>query len=215
MRRGHVKIYLAKTSSRTLVAELEALGYGECTQPSEYPPKRRPWFLDNGAFAAWKAEAPFDEQSFMRVLCQALSDGAKPDFVVVPDIVAGGSESARFSLAWGRRLAGYQVPRYAVIQDGMTDEDMDAFWRARWVNGIFVGGTKEWKLKNGASLVQWAHRRGLPCHIGRVGTGRRVRWARQCGADSIDSAVPLWSRQNLNVFVREVEHPHLCWDGEE
>jgi hypothetical protein len=41
----------------------------------------------------------------------------------------------------------------------------------------------------------------MPCHIGRVGTYNRTRWARRIGADSIDSALPLWSEENLQRFL--------------
>lgn len=53
--------------------------------------------------------------------------------------------------------------------------------------------------------VRFAHARGMPVHIGRVGTARRVRWARRIGADSIDSCVPLWSRENLDVFAAALD----------
>lgn len=52
--------------------------------------------------------------------------------------------------------------------------------------------------------VAWtdlAHELGLLCHVGRVGGAKRVRWAREIGADSIDSSLPLWSRENLRVFL--------------
>jgi hypothetical protein len=38
-----------------------------------------------------------------------------------------------------------------------------------------------------------------------VGTPDRVRWARRIGADSIDSALPLWSSDNLARFLRALE----------
>lgn len=49
------------------------------------------------------------------------------------------------------------------------------------------------------------HRRGLPCHVGRVGTARRIAWAKRIGADSIDSCLPLWSRENLDSFLRALD----------
>jgi len=44
-----------------------------------------------------------------------------------------------------------------------------------------------------------------PVHIGRVGTAKRVRWARRIGASSIDSALPLWSADKLRTFVAALE----------
>lgn len=69
-------------------------------------------------------------------------------------------------------------------------------------SGIFVGGSLPWKLETGAQWVREAHARHLPCHIGRVGTAKRVRWAKASGADSIDSCLPLWSEENLIAFLR-------------
>jgi hypothetical protein len=76
---------------------------------------------------------------------------------------------------------------------------------ARAFDGIFVGGTLGWKLRTGDAWVRFAHARGLPVHVGRVGTARRVGWARRIGADSIDSCLPLWSRENLEAFAAAVD----------
>ena len=60
------------------------------------------------------------------------------------------------------------------------------------------------KCKSCSAPIEWvkvAHELGVKCHIGRVGTARRVRWAARIGADSIDSALPLWSKENLAVFI--------------
>jgi hypothetical protein len=68
-------------------------------------------------------------------------------------------------------------------------------------DGLFVGGTLPWKLATAAEWVRVGHAINLPVHIGRVGTGKRVRWAKRIGADSIDSALPLRSMANLRSFV--------------
>jgi hypothetical protein len=49
-----------------------------------------------------------------------------------------------------------------------------------------------------------AHAHGARCHIGRVGTPRLVAQARRVGADSIDSAYPLWCTEHLDEFVAAV-----------
>lgn len=50
--------------------------------------------------------------------------------------------------------------------------------------------------------MRFANEAGLPCHIGRVGTAKRVRWAIEVGADSIDSSLPLFAARNLEPFLR-------------
>ena len=199
-----MRVYVGQTRSRALIAELTALGFGECTQPREVPPRRRPWFLDNAAFSAWRAGQPFDEAGFLSALTSDAVASSPPDFVVCPDIVAGGLESLSFSLGWLERCASTLPGQrfYLAVQNGMTEADvlaaLDGF------AGIFVGGDLPWKIRTSAAWVGLAHRHGLPCHIGRVGTARRVAWARRIGADSIDSCLPLWSRANLTAFVTAV-----------
>lgn len=188
---------MGQTRSSALIRRLEEEGLGECVCPEEWPPRRRPFFLDNGAFRAWRAGRPFDEVAFTRTL--ALAAGA--DFVVAPDVVAGGAASLDLSRSWLHRLDGRV---YLAVQDGMDPGvDLAGF------DGVFVGGTLPWKLARGAEWVEAAHRAGRPCHIGRVGTPRRVAWARAIGADSIDSCLPLWSSGQLESFLAALRSTQL------
>lgn len=192
---------MGQTRGRKLLAELERRGWGEMTQPGEYPPRRLPWAMDNGAFGAWKAGLPFDAPAFRAALYRATLF-TPPEFVVCPDLVAGGVESLRFSMDWRP-----EMPRewrsFLAVQDGMEDEHVEPV--LRHFAGVFVGGTLRWKVRTGAAWVRLAHKHGRPCHVGRVGTGRRVRWARRIGADSIDSCLPLFAARNMDRFVRALE----------
>jgi hypothetical protein len=190
-----VKMYVGQTRSRALIAELSALGWGEMTQPDEWPPRRQPWALDNGAFKAWRGGEPFDGAAFLDVVRR--SHGAPPDFVVCPDIVAGGAASLALSLGWARILAPFRLPLALVVQDGMGEPEVLAALGAHPFVALFVGGSMSWKLRTGAAWVALAHAAGIACHVGRVGTGRRIAWARRIGADSVDSCLPLWSADNL------------------
>jgi len=206
-----VTAYVGQTRSRKLVAELAALGIGECfrRKESRWPPRRTPWFYDNGAFGDWKSGQPFDVRAFESDLAviRAGSVG-RPDFIVCPDKVAGGRDSLAFSMEWLPRLRslcpGQRV--YLVVQDGMVEDDLP-LGLGSYVQGIFVGGTRDWKLETGPRWVRVAHKNALPCHIGRVGTGERVRWARLIGADSLDSSLPLWGADNLRIFVDSLFGP--------
>lgn len=179
-----------------MIRMLEERGFGEITQPYEYPPRRLPWALDNGAFADWKAERPFDAERFLSTVQQAGS----PDYVVVPDVVAGGLFSLATSLAWADVLEPYGHPMALVVQDGMVVSDVEPHLGTGRFAFLFVGGTVEWKVATGAEWVELAHRFGMKCHIGRVGTQKRVRWAKRVKCDSIDSCLPLWSEGNLRRF---------------
>ena len=148
-----------------------------------------PYALDNGAWTAFQRGEAFDVAAFERALELM---GERADFVVVPDIVAGGVRSLEFSLRWLCRLRDFPSPMALAVQDGMRLEDV-----APWLGAgrdraqvIFVGGSTEWKL---ATMSQWAdlaRQRGVSCHVGRVNTMRRVRYCVGAGAHSFDGSGP-------------------------
>lgn len=192
-----MRAYVGQTKAKKTIRKLIERGIGECTQPGEFPPRRAPWFLDNGAYLAFSNDAPWDEAAFVESLRLADAyEALPPDFVVAPDVVGGGLLSLRLSVEWRDRI---RHPAYLAVQDGMA---MGAIREvAPMFSGLFVGGTVEWKLATGNTWVRLAHSLGLPCHIGRVGTGKRVRWAADIGADSIDSSQPLWSKEHMRRFL--------------
>jgi len=177
----------------------------------EFPPRRRPWAFDNGAYKDWTAGRVFQAAEFMEDVDSIRAAGVRPDFLVVPDIVAGGRESLKFSNCWVPKLAGV-APLYLAVQDGMAEGDVAASVDKHPYAGVFVGGTLKWKVATGERWVRFAHELHMRCHIGRVGTFNRTRWARRIGADSIDSALPLWSEENLQRFLAGLTgtpHPEL------
>jgi hypothetical protein len=203
-----VLVYVGQTRGAAWIAKMSALGFGECTVRSEFPPRRRPWFFDNGAFLDWRASRPFDGEAFQSALEKVRRFDAPPDFIVVPDIVAGGLDSLAFSLTWRPHLAGI-APLYLAVQDGMTEADV--LPHVELFAGLFVGGSVPWKVRTGRHWVDLAHRLGKPCHIGRAGNENKAAWAIKIGADSIDSTLPLRSEENLARFLRAFgpRHPEL------
>lgn len=196
-----MKVFVGQTRSRKLIKRLAEKGFGECTNRGEYPPRRTPWFLDNGAYKDWTAKPrrPFDAERFLLDLAKATAHEPKPDFVVCPDRVAS-PDSLEFSLRWmDEHASSYSNNYYLAVQDGMQPSDVEPHLDR--FGGIFVGGTVEWKVQTGAEWVEFAHAHDLPCHIGRAGGAKRVKWAIRIGADSIDSCLPLWSEENLQRFL--------------
>lgn len=192
--------YVGQTRSRALVARLDQLGIGECVVRGELPPRRTRagFFHDNGAYRDWRAGADFNITRWDRDMRWMNYRGIVPDFVVVPDIVAGGRASLAFSAQWRPEVPD-SFAAYLAVQDGMSLADVTAALGG--YDGLFVGGMLAWKLATAAAWVELAHAHGKRCHIGRVGTSSRVRWARAIAADSIDSCLPLRHSEHLEAFI--------------
>jgi hypothetical protein len=208
-----VKIFVGQTRSRALIAELEGYGWGEMTQPKEFPPRRRPWALDNAAFIAFKANKPWDREGFVGAVERAADYRYPPDFVVAPDIVAGGWDSLQRSLDWLQWLKDQKMPVYLAVQDGMTLDGVAPY--VHDFDGIFVGGGEVWKILSGWWWVRLAHAVGRPCHIGRISGRERVRLVKSWGTDSIDSCVPLWSEDNRRAVLLGLQDPPPPFDPPE
>lgn len=195
-----MRVFVGQTRAAELVATLRRAGIGECVTRGELPPRRPFWFYDNGAFGDWQAGRDFNVCQFMRDLRRiAHWPMPAPSFLVLPDQVAGGRASLRTSLDWLAVSEQAGAPLYLAVQDGMTPADLVTLDRR--IAGIFVGGSTRWKVETAPAWVRWAHGRGLPAHIGRVSTPERLHWARELGADSVDSSFPLWTRDRLAEFI--------------
>ena len=207
-------MFIGQARGRKLIGELGALGFGEMTQPEEYPPRRHPWALDNGAFKLWRNELPFDGERFLSVAERAAEHAPRPTFVVCPDVVAGGLASLALSLAWAPKLAALGHRLALVVQDGMRPEDIEPHVGTFAV--LFLGGTRSWKLRTAEAWTQFAHSHDLECHGGRFGSQEAVAVALSIGIDSIDSCLPLFSTGNLGRFVGALAgqpEPRRGWLG--
>lgn len=212
-----MKAYVGQTRAAVLVRELEAAGLGECTTRGQLPNRRGPWFYDNGAFEDWRKGEPFDYLQFSRDM-RAIrlwqdSEGiplhrprggqrlTSPDFIVLPDLVAQGARSLEFSAEHMEDCRPTGAPLYVAVQDGMTADQVTRFVRRWHLDGLFVGGSLPWKLETGGAWCALGRELAIPVHVGRVGTFERVLWARDIGAASIDSSLPLWAEDKLDRFL--------------
>jgi hypothetical protein len=191
-----MKFYCGDTRTKKYIDLLSSYGVGEVNLPNTLPPRRHPWFLDNGAWVAHKKGKRLDEGKFWMALKKLESISLQPDFVVVPDIVGGGAESLEYSLSWVDRIQG--VNRYLAVQNWMTTTGVGS--NISRFEGIFVGGTSEWKEQTAHWWVKFAHKHSVPCHIGRAGTEKKIKWAYEIRADSIDSSFPLWTVDRMKRF---------------
>ncbi len=157
--------YASNTGTRRNLAALRAAGWRIMLTPAN--PKWRDGFkccIENGAWSAYQTGQPFDEKGFLSLVD---AYGSIADFVIVPDIVAGGMKSLEFSLSWLPRLR--HLPNLLLpVQDGMTPADVGSVLSSWTGLGIFLGGSTEWKLQ---TLYGWGM---VPCHMKPLVS----RWAR-------------------------------------
>jgi len=184
-------IYTGNSSGRAL-EEVKRLGMGImiCTTPSGSVDKEwkgLPLALDNGAFSCWNRGLPFMSDVFRNQIVAVHKNGLSLNFMVCPDLIGRGKKSLDFSMKWARGEL-LSCGRLALaVQDGMTPAMVDERNPEEYFNTIFVGGTKEWKWNNAGDWVEYAHSKGLKCHIGRCGTLDKMLYAHDIGADSVDS----------------------------
>lgn len=141
-----------------------------------------PLVLDNGAWTYAKRGLPFDAARFWNAL-HAVGDVI--DWFVVPDLPFRGRASLDMSVGWAQ-----QLPRkgYLAVQDGMTPDVVAPVLTL--FSGIFVGGGSAWKEQTIPQWVELARVNGLPCHVGRVNTRRRLTICHFAGATSFDGSGP-------------------------
>jgi hypothetical protein len=151
-----------------------------CTPFSDPPRAGFRYALDNGAWRAYQQGIEFDVCRFETLVAKW---GDYADWIVLPDMVAGGVDSLEFSMEWVDRIEGQ---RLLAVQDGMTAAHVRPHI-GRDV-GLFVGGTTEFKEQ---TLSEWgvlAREVGCWLHVGRVNTKRRISLCASAGATSFDGS---------------------------
>ena len=200
--------YASNTGTKRNLAALMGAGWRLFYTPSNAT--RREGFryaIDNGAWEYHCQGIPFNGERFERLVD---AHGRTADFIILPDIVAGGGNSLALSVSWLPRLNGFRQ-LLLPVQDGMDPNAVLAILRSWPHVGIFLGGSTEYKL---ATMHDWgvaAAALGRWYHVGRVNSRRRIRMAAACGATSFDGTsatrfsctLPLLdsARQQPNLFA--------------
>ena len=193
---GKIQLYATATNTRRNLDAMHRQGCRVLMGPdqlSRWPADPPPlaWALDNGAYGCWKAGRPFDADAFTATVAR-WGDGA--DWIVAPDIVAGGSASLALSLAWLPRLLPI-APVLIAVQDGMEPADVAPHLSGGV--GIFVGGSTEWKWRSLPSWAALAARVACRLHVGRVNSARAIRLCASLGVASCDGTS--LSRYSINA----------------
>lgn len=163
------------------------------------------WGGDNGAFS--KKEG-FNPVKFRAMLAQPNLHANKSTclFIAAPDVlvvladgtVIGDAVAtlAQFP-AWATEIKAFGFPVALVAQNGLEDM-LD---QVRWdlVDVLFLGGSTEWKLGEGArKCVEAAKAHGKRTHMGRVNSYKRLALAQSWGVDTADGTFMAFGpKQNL------------------
>lgn len=142
--------------------------------------------IDNGAWADFQAGRPFDEDEFERFLEWVERQLVVPDWIVLPDIVAGGLDSLALSVRYINRCLSLAPLVLIAVQDGMEPDDLATHVGPNV--GIFLGGSTEWKLQRMADWGEFCAARGVHYHVARVNSIKRIYQAIAAGADSMDGS---------------------------
>ena len=139
---------------------------------------------DNGAWSDFQAARDFDEDAFDRFLDWLADLPRPPEWLVLPDIVAGGLRSLDLSTRYVNRCLSIAPLVLIAVQDGMEHADLAPLVGPSV--GIFLGGSTEWKLDRMADWGEFCRDRRVHYHVARVNTAKRFRMAHAAAAASID-----------------------------
>jgi hypothetical protein len=193
--------------------EYVSLGCGMivCRPSFRFPKLDCPWIFDNGAFVDFIKGREFDGPQFEDCIRRIMlkQPCQRPLWCVTPDIVAN-PKSLGFSVGWRKRLPN-ELRWFLAIQDGMTPVHVENALATAKFDGLFVGGSTDWKNQNAAEWCLFGRGHKLPVHIGRVNGWKRLQWAVNIGADSVDGTG--WTRAPGWVdFIRHMPKPErMLW----
>jgi hypothetical protein len=196
-----VRCYASRTGTRRNLAVLRAAGWRLfVSRVGVWRTEGMPFAADNGAWADYQAKRDFDEDAYDRFLDWLAAQLTLPDFIVLPDIVAGGQASLDLSMRYLNRCLSLAPLVLIAVQDGMEHQHLEPLVGPNV--GIFLGGSTEWKI---ARMQDW----GAFCaalevyyHVARVNTRRRMYQAIAAGAHSIDGS----SCSRYAVTMERLDH---------
>lgn len=180
--------YASRTGTKRNLAALRRAGWGLLV--SRAGVWRTEGFhriaADNGAWSDFQANRTFDEDAFERFLDWLRVQPIVPDWLVLPDKVAGGLRSLSLSVRYINRCRAVAPLALIAVQDGITPADVEPLVGPSV--GIFLGGSTEWKLETMPRWGAFCAARRLHYHVARVNTVRRFRMAHAAGAHSVDGS---------------------------
>jgi hypothetical protein len=198
--------YASYTTTYRNLALLRKNGWRMLIAPTShgFTTKGFKYALDNGAWSSYLEGKPFDAVAFRKLVLRL---GEDADWIVAPDIVAGGLDSLALSLQWVDRLLLHTQRVLVPVQDGMVPGDVAPYLGLRV--GVFLGGSTEYKI---GTMMGWGHfcaAKRCWFHVGRVNTAKRVKMAHAAGADSIDGSAASRYALSMPIIDGAIRQPDL------
>jgi hypothetical protein len=165
------------------------------------------WYAAHGFVYAADNDAysHFDAGRYTAMLERLERADHRPLWVAAPDVVADADATAARYTQWRDRLT--DLPVAYVAQDGVDPTAIP--WHE--IACVFLGGTDTFKLgPPGRAVTEHAHAAGVPVHMGRVNTRRRIAYARALGAATFDgSAISVWPDARAPRMLAELRQTSL------
>jgi hypothetical protein len=168
------------------------------------------WAADTGCYgdgfpgvSAWLAWlAKFTPEQIRRCL-----------FATAPDVVGNAAATLVSALDWLPEIRALGYPAGYVLQDG--HEDYAIPWDL--LDYLFVGGSTDFKLgAYAAARAGEARARGIPVHMGRVNSLRRLRYAEAIGCSTVDGTLLIFgpdvNLRRLRRMRRELLEQRPLWE---
>lgn len=136
---------------------------------------------DNGAFSG------LDEEAFTSMLEKYQKEQVPLEWVAAPDKVCDAKTTFKLFDIWSPIIKKFGFNRALVLQNGITWSDWLKYKPK--TQAVFVGGNTEFKFSSIVSrIIQDASRNGMPCHMGRVNSLKRIKYSISIGCDSCDGS---------------------------
>lgn len=158
------------------------------------------WIADNSAYTG---RYPGDERYLAWLAARAAYRG-RCAFATAPDVPGDAAATWVRSGPVLPRIRDLGYPAALVAQDGLDHLEVD--WQR--IDALFLGGTTAWKLGPAAAqLAATARTHGLPVHMGRVNSRRRLNYATSIGCTSADGTYLAYAPdRNLPRLLNWLNH---------
>jgi hypothetical protein len=175
-------IFLANPSTPAIRLEMAAGRLGCMTSPAQgnVLPDDVIWAAENGRFGSgWPGAGRWHDW----LVRQAERNTGRCLFAVAPDVPFDAAGTLAESLPWLPRIRDLGLPAAFAAQDGCDLAGLP--WAE--LDVLFLAGSTEWKIGPVAEqLARQATARGVPVHMGRVNSWRRLLVAEWFGCSSAD-----------------------------